>query len=69
VRPLPQIEHDYAHGSVVLHPFICVLKAGTLELREVAQALWILPQKILEYRFPEANTELVRAIAAGDCGL
>ncbi len=61
-QPLPLIEHTYPHARVRLHPFICRHIRGTLELREVAEARWILPAELTHFRFPEANRPLIDAL-------
>ena len=65
LRPLAQIEHVYPHASVRLHPFVCELMGGELQLLEVDEARWIEPARVGDYQFPEANAALVRQIAAG----
>jgi mutator protein MutT len=65
-KALPIIEHEYPHARVRLHPFICRHDSGTLELREVAEARWISPAELSDYRFPEANGTLLRAIISGE---
>lgn len=62
---MPVIEHDYPHARVRLHPFVCRHTGGTLELRGVAEALWIDPAQVDQFRFPEANTELLQQIRLG----
>jgi mutator protein MutT len=62
---LPPIEHDYPHARVRLHPFICDHAAGDLELRDVAEAVWISPAALDNYRFPEANAGLIRQLLTG----
>jgi mutator protein MutT len=65
VRALAIIEHAYPHALVRLHPFLCEWVSGEVQLLAVAEAKWILPGEITEYRFPEANEALVRAAAQG----
>jgi mutator protein MutT len=65
VRELPLIEHVYPHAHVRLHPFICELVGGSLELREIAEGRWIEPREILGFQFPEANRALLAQIAEG----
>jgi mutator protein MutT len=68
-RALPVIEHTYPHAHVRLHPFVCERAAGSLQLLAVADARWIRPGEVVNYRFPEANGGLVRQIASGEAGL
>jgi mutator protein MutT len=69
VRALPVIEHDYPHGLVRLHPFLCERVSGEVKLLAVAAAKWIAPGEVTGYRFPEANRELVEAVARGYAAL
>jgi mutator protein MutT len=65
VRELAVIEHDYPHALVRLHPFLCELVSGKVELLAVEDAKWIDPAEVVGYRFPEANGELVAAVSRG----
>jgi mutator protein MutT len=65
VRELAVIEHDYPHALVRLHPFLCELVSGKVELLAVEDAKWIDPGEVVGYRFPEANGELVAAVSRG----
>jgi 8-oxo-dGTP diphosphatase len=64
MRALPIIEHAYPHARVRLHPFVCRHEVGTVELREIADARWIMPAELADYRFPEANAPLLASIMA-----
>jgi mutator protein MutT len=65
IAELPVIEHRYPHALVRLHPFVCEWTAGEVQLLDVDDAKWIDPAEAVEYRFPEANGELVKAVARG----
>jgi mutator protein MutT len=65
LRPLAAIEHEYPHARVRLHPFVCRQIAGTLELRAVAEALWIDAGRVAQYTFPEANGGLLKEVSQG----
>jgi mutator protein MutT len=65
VRELPAIDHQYPHARVRLHPFLCEYIDGELQLLAVADARWIDPAEAVNFRFPEANLGLVRAVAGG----
>ena len=65
VRALEVIEHEYPHARVRLHPFVCRHRAGVVEFREVAEARWVMPGELGEYRFPEANGSLLASIMGG----
>ena len=61
----PHDMFDYPHARVRLHPFLCQYVSGELQLLAVADARWIDPVDAVRFRFPEANVELVHAVAAG----
>ena len=65
VAELAVIEHRYPHALVRLHPFVCEWVAGEVQLLAVDDAKWIDPAEAVEYRFPEANGELVTSVAKG----
>lgn len=65
IRQLPPIEHQYPHAHIRLTPFICERIGGVLQLLQVAEARWISPSDISNYRFPEANADLVAQISCG----
>jgi mutator protein MutT len=65
VRELAVIEHEYPHARVRLHPFLCELVEGRVELLAVEDAKWVEPGEVLGYRFPEANAGLVRVVSQG----
>jgi mutator protein MutT len=69
VKELAIIEHNYPHGLVRLHPFVCERVHGELQLLAVADAKWIDPAEAVNYQFPEANLALVRAVARGWSGV
>lgn len=65
VKALGVIEHQYPHALVRLHPFVCEWTAGDVQLLAVADARWVVPASVVEFRFPEANAALVAAVARG----
>ena len=65
VVELHVIEHRYPHALVRLHPFVCEWTGGQVQLLAVDDAKWIDPAEAVNYRFPEANVELVNAVARG----
>jgi len=65
IGELPIIEHHYPHALVRLHPFVCEWMEGEVQLLAVDDAKWIDPANAVEYRFPEANVELVETVARG----
>jgi len=65
VRPnqaLETLEHDYPHLHVRLHPFICEMIRGEPQAIECVQIEWVDPPRLTDYRFPEANEPLLRAL-------
>jgi 8-oxo-dGTP diphosphatase len=65
LQALPVIEHEYPHARVRLNPFICEHIAGEVELRDIADARWIPPERVHDYRFPEANGSLLEQVSRG----
>lgn len=66
---LATIQHVYPHARVRLHPFVCQHIGGTLELRAVAEARWIAPAQVVDFRFPEANGPLLQQVRQGKAWL
>ncbi len=64
--PLPSIEHQYPKARVVLHPFICRLDGGTPVALSAAEFRWVHASELTTLRFPEANLDLVAALARGE---
>lgn len=65
VAALGVIEHSYPHARVRLHPFVCEWVSGDVRQLAVDDARWINPAEAVEYRFPEANGELVKQVSRG----
>ena len=61
-RALTPIVHDYAHGQVTLHSFLCGHVEGEPRALECEQTKWILPEELGNYRFPPANEPLLEEI-------
>jgi mutator protein MutT len=61
---LEAVEHAYEHARVRLHPRLCRLVPGSPAPRpiEVAECRWIPVATMGEFRFPEANDAVVRAL-------
>jgi mutator protein MutT len=59
IQALSIIEHDYAHASIRLHPFICQHVSGEPTPIECEQARWIEPTTLSQYTFPPANEGLL----------
>lgn len=62
IRELTPINHDYAHGQVSLHSFLCRHLDGEPAALECQQIKWILPEELGAYRFPPANEPLLAEI-------
>jgi len=60
--PLTPIEHDYEHGKVRLHPFICHHESGEPQLIECQAARWIEPATLADFKFPPANESLIAEV-------
>lgn len=66
IRALPVIEYHYDHGGVRIHPFICSLESGKPAARQASDVRWIRRNQLSHYRFPPANTSLLKALQADD---
>jgi mutator protein MutT len=62
LQALPNLEHDYPHLLVRLHPFICELVRGEPKPIECLQIEWVDPPRLPHYHFPEANEPLLRSL-------
>lgn len=60
---LARIEHDYDHGRIRLHAFLCQHVAGEPEALAVAEHRWVPVAELPTYRFPPANDALLARIA------
>ena len=65
VRELPVMKRDYPTRGCDCIPGLPIPRrhAGS---KKVAEARWVLPQELGDYRFPEANGPLLEAIIAGE---
>lgn len=61
-RPLPEIEFEYDHGLVRLHPFYCTRTAGEPANLEVAEHRWVTPGDLVKFQFPPANSGLIERV-------
>ena len=55
--------HHYATKSVELHFFNCSIMNGEPRAIEVAEFCWVKPADLLNYEFPEADSELVKRLS------
>lgn len=58
-QALPTIEHQYPHGRVKLHPFMCTRRSGEPRPIGVAEHKWVRADELDRYPFPPANEQLV----------
>ncbi|ANV82971.1 DNA mismatch repair protein MutT [Picosynechococcus sp. PCC 7003] len=56
------IEHDYPKFKVSLHVHWCSVLAGDPKPIECAEILWVNPNELGQYQFPEANQSIIEAI-------
>ena len=63
---LPEVVHHYEHASVRLHPRLCALTPDSPQPRalQVESLAWCAPDRLVEYRFPEANSAIIDALRA-----
>ena len=59
IARLTAIEHDYPHGQIRLHPFVCAHVQGEVEHLECQASRWIEPAQLTQYAFPPANEGLI----------
>lgn len=62
-RHLITIEHDYEQFRVTLIVHQCKIKQGEPQAIECAEIRWVSLKQIQEYTFPEANYQIIAAIA------
>lgn len=61
---LDPIEHAYDHAQVRIYPFYCSRVVGEPRNRQVAEHRWVRPAELAQHRFPPANDQLMRRLAA-----
>jgi mutator protein MutT len=61
VEELPVRCHEYAHGSLELHFFICALAAGENQ-QPIGSFRWVERSELGGLNFPEANAEIVSSL-------
>jgi mutator protein MutT len=59
IAPLDAFDHDYPHGRIRLHPFLCEHLDGEIQLLACRDARWIDPLTLRAYCFPPANQLLL----------
>jgi len=63
-RAFAPIEHDYPSIQVRLLPYHCGCEDAEPKAIACEQFAWVWPHQLRQYRFPEANAELIELIAA-----
>ena len=59
---LEVIECDYPHARVRLHPFLCEHVSGDPQPLAAKRLAWVPASDLRHYRFPAANTDLIRML-------
>jgi mutator protein MutT len=57
-------EHHYPLRSVRLHFFNCSIVEGAPRALEAAAMQWVSPSELTEYRFPEADAQLIACLSS-----
>jgi len=55
--------YDYPHLSVELHAYRVMAFSGEIVPHVHDQVLWVMPQDLCRYDFPEANQEITKRLA------
>jgi mutator protein MutT len=63
-RALAVIEHDYPHGRVRLHPFVCRVESGQPRRIACDEFRWSSAADLATHRFPPANDRLLAEAAS-----
>jgi mutator protein MutT len=63
IQKLATIEHNYPHGQIQLHPFLCEHLEGEPTPIECQRLQWIEATALSDFRFPPANGPLLKEIA------
>lgn len=59
---LGEVVHRYPERTVRLIPVRCVWVGGDARALSVSEVRWVALARLSEYRFPEANTEILREL-------
>jgi 8-oxo-dGTP diphosphatase len=65
-RPLIRVHHDYPDRNVLLDVWRVERFSGTAAGHEGQPLRWVLPGQLSRYRFPAANTPIVKAVGLPD---
>ncbi len=58
-RSLDPITHQYPNFIITLYPFVCRITAGEIKLHEHKALTWLLPEKLHELDWAEADIPLI----------
>ena len=58
----PAVTHEYPEHTVTLHPFLCRARSGDAKPRESKQIVWVRPEELDGYQFPEANASILERL-------
>ncbi len=59
---LGEVVHPYPERTVRLIPVRCVRVGGEARALSVSEVRWVALDRLSEYRFPEANSEILREL-------
>lgn len=65
VKSLPASTHSYQTFTVTLHPFVCVIACGEIELHEHAAITWLPAQALATLDWAEADLPVIETYLAG----
>jgi 8-oxo-dGTP diphosphatase len=65
-RPLIRVHHDYPDRNVLLDVWRVERFTGTAIGHEGQPIRWVLPEELKRYRFPAANTPIIKAVSLPD---
>ncbi|HEX2955749.1 MAG TPA: (deoxy)nucleoside triphosphate pyrophosphohydrolase [Chitinispirillaceae bacterium] len=57
---LPESDYLYPAFKITLYPFLCIIQSGTIELKEHADYVWLLPKDLPTLDWAEADVAVVR---------
>lgn len=64
-RVLPPHTHRYPTFTVTLYPFVCSMEAGSIVLHEHAAIAWLVPERLCELDWAEADLPVIENYLAG----
>jgi len=60
VRSLSAVSYDYPDFSVTLHPFICTIVSGEIDLRDHEAMLWLSPRELQTLDWVAADFSIIK---------